>query len=159
MDEQLIRRLKNTTSGVGEYGVATDGTFHKNEKLTQDDVAEIIEILTRYAKVKAFVDECKTQDDAVLNQDIRNDIEMLKQHIKMREAYRLCLANRLLGLFTDDESISWMEMEPNPEMDCPGAIYRCPNCYSELFIPYGDSIKNHIKCEECGTYLVYKEKE
>lgn len=157
MDE-LIKRLKNTTSGVGEYGVATDGTFHKNEKLTQDDAAEIIEILTRYAKVKAFVDECKTQDDAVINQGT-SDIEQLKQHIKMREAYRLCLANRLLSLFTDDESISWIEVKLNPKMDCPGAIYRCPNCCSELFVPYGDSIKNHIKCEECGTYLIYKEKE
>lgn len=158
MDE-LIKRLQNTVSDIGEYGVATDGTFYKNEKLTQDDAAEIIEILTRYAKVKAFVDECKKRNAAVADPGFPYDIEQLRQHLKMYEAHRLCLANQILDLFTDDELITWMEMELNPEMNCPGAIYRCPNCYSELFVPYGDSIKNHIKCEECGTYLIYKEKE
>lgn len=48
---------------------------------------------------------------------------------------------------------TWEVVQINPKLMIGGSLYRCPECRSELFIPYGRSIKDYRYCNNCKEPL------
>lgn len=63
MDE-LIHRLKNTAFDISAITIDTDGSVHRNEKLTWKDTEEIINYLNRYYEISKIVDEFNATRDS-----------------------------------------------------------------------------------------------
>ncbi len=49
--------------------------------------------------------------------------------------------------------LAWEQVQLNPKLMIGGSLYRCPKCKTELFIPYGRSIKNYKHCDNCKEPL------
>ena len=61
--EELIERLKNTAFNISAITIDTDGSVHRNEKLTWEDTERIINYLNRYYEISKIVEEFNATRD------------------------------------------------------------------------------------------------
>lgn len=47
----------------------------------------------------------------------------------------------------------WEEVHLNPKIFCPGTLYRCRKCKTEILVPYGYSVRfvQSYVCRYCPT--------